>query len=131
MDIKRMTRKTLIYYALPLVVVAAVIGTCAQSLFWTIYGLIKNGFSPALLAVQVLSVVGAVLLVFYFIKRLVPFCKVFYYIKKVQDFHYAVNMSNRCLMLDGAPGTGKTFSSIYLACYQSLLLWEELVTQYL
>ena len=34
-------------------------------------------------------------------------------------------------MWDGAPGTGKTFSSIYLACYQSLVLWEELITQYL
>ena len=131
MDIKRMTRKTIMYYGIPLAAVAVIIGICAQSLFWTIYGLIKNGFSPALLVVQVLSVIAAVLLVFYFIKRLVPFCKVFYYIKKVNDFHYSVNMSNRCLMLDGAPGTGKTFSSIYLACYQSVLLWEELITQYL
>ena len=62
MDIKRMTRKTIIYYGIPLAVVAVVIGICAQSLFWTIYGLSKIGFSPALLVGQVLSVIAAVLL---------------------------------------------------------------------
>lgn len=51
-----MTRKTIIYYGIPLAAVAVVIGICAQSLFWTIYGIIRNGFASALLVVQVLSV---------------------------------------------------------------------------
>lgn len=131
MNIKKMTRKTLLYYGIPLLVIALIIGLCAQTLIVTFVDLFKNGFRASLLVVQIASIGGAVLLVFVFINRFVPFVRALYYRGEVQHFHNEINMSNRCVMLDGAPGTGKTFSSIYLTCYQALVLWDELITQYL
>lgn len=131
MDIKKMTRKTLLYYGVPLLVVMLFIGVFVSVLIGVFVDLIKHGFSVSLLTVQILCIVGAVLLVLLFVKRFVPFCKVFYYRREVGKFHFDINMSNRCVMWDGAPGTGKTFTSIYLACYQAVLLWDELITQYL
>lgn len=126
-----MTRKTLFYYGLPLLVMLIVIAGCAHFLIASIVGIIQNGFRAEILIMQVLSLILACTLVFVFIRRFVPFCKVFYYRNEVRRFHCDINMSNRCVMWDGAPGTGKTFSSIYITCYQALILWEELVTQYL
>ena len=131
MNIKKMTRKTILYYGVPLLVICAIIGGCANVLFFTLFDLFINGFRASLIVAQIVSIISAFVLVWLFIRRFVPFCKIFYYRKEIKRFHFDINMSNRCVMWDGAPGTGKTFSSIYLACYQSLLLWEELITQYL
>ena len=131
MDIKRMTRKTFWYYLIPLLILAVVMLSLAQTLIITLFDLFKNGFRFSVLAFQILCILATILLITVFIKRLVLFCKVFYYRAQIKRFHNEINMSNRCVMWDGAPGTGKTFTSIYLTCYQSLVLWEELITQYL
>ena len=126
-----MTRKTLLYYGLPLLVISTVILGCMNFFIWSFADLIKNGFRSSVLVFQIFSLLLAGVFVIIFVRRFVPFCKVFYYRNEVKRFHFDINMSNRCIMWDGAPGTGKTFSSIYITCYQSLLLWEELITQYL
>lgn len=126
-----MTYKTLLYYGIPLVIIVGVIGACVQSLILVFVDLFRNGFRLALLFMQIVSICGAVVLVCVFIRRLVPFTRALYYCNEVRRFHSQINMSNRCVMLDGAPGTGKTFSSIYLVCYQAIILWDMLVTEYL
>lgn len=131
MDIKKMTRKTLLYYLIPLLVVCAMIGGLSVLFIGVFADLIKYGFRVSLLVVQVFSIIGVVVLVALFLRRLIPFCMALHYCREVGKFHFDIKMSNRCVMWDGAPGTGKTFTSIYLACYQAVVLWDELVTQYL
>ena len=130
-DIKKMTKKTLLYYGIPLGAIILIIGACGYSLILTFVDLFKNGFNVSKIVMQIFSIGGAVLLVGLFLRRFVPFCRALHYCNEVRKFHKTINMSNRCIMLDGAPGTGKTFSSIYLACYQAVILWDNLVTQYL
>ena len=119
MDIKRMTRKTFWYYLIPLLILAVVMLSLAQTLIITLFDLFKNGFRFSVLAFQILCILATILLITVFIKRLVLFCKVFYYRAQIKRFHNEINMSNRCVMWDGAPGTGKTFTSTYLTCHQS------------
>ena len=126
-----MTKKTLLYYLTPLLAVCALIGGLSVLFVGVFADLIKHGFRVSLLFVQVLSIIGVVVLVVLFLRRLIPFCKVFFYRREVEKFHFDINMSNRCIQWDGAPGTGKTFTSIYLSCYQAVVLWDELITQYL
>ena len=126
-----MTRKTLLYYGIPLVVIAVFI-VVFFCIFWgSIFDLFQSGFRLSALVWQLGCVIFVSCLAGLFVRRLVPFCKVFYYRNEIKRFHFDINMSNRCVMWDGAPGTGKTFTSIYLTCYQALALWELLITQYL
>ena len=88
-----MTRKTLLYYGLPLLVISTVILGCMNFFIWSFADLIKNGFRSSVLVFQIFSLLLAGVLVIIFVRRFVPFCKVFYYRNEVKRFHFDINMS--------------------------------------